>query len=125
MRNLNFSALFLAAGLAFTATAAMAQDRYGYDYDRYERQDLREDHRDLRKDYAQVDRLRADIARDQYRRNEALRWGNRREANRIGRDISRDQRALNALLRDIARDRGDMRKDERSLYRERGSSGYR
>src|SRR5580704_7298275 len=60
----------------------------------YQRQDLHEDYRDIQHDYEQVDRLRADIARDRYQLNEALENGDEWRASRIARDLARDQRAL-------------------------------
>jgi hypothetical protein len=44
--------------------------------------------------YAYDGSLRADIARDQRRLNEALRRGRSREAARIARDLARDRQAL-------------------------------
>ena len=88
----------------------------GVPYRYYQRQDLREDYRDIQRDYAQVDRLRADIARDRYQLQQTLGNGDEWQASRIARDLARDQRALNALLQDIARDRRDIRHDERELY---------
>ena len=85
------TSLGLAAGLMLSSGCAYSQQRY---YDR-----------DLRHDYAQADRLRADIARDQYRLEEAQRRGHWREAEAIRRDLDRDQRALAALDRDIRQDR--------------------
>jgi hypothetical protein len=111
MRTSKFSTwIFAGAALAFSGSLAMAQNPY------YERQDLREDYRDLRHDYGEVDRLRADIARDQNRLNEARYYGNWWEANRISRDMARDRARLNALLRDIAHDRRDIHHDQRELY---------
>jgi hypothetical protein len=116
MRTSKFSTwIFTGAALAFSGSLAMAQNRY------WEAQDLREDYRDLRHDYAEVDRLRADIARDQYRLNQTRYYGNPWEANRIARDIARDRAKLNALLRDIAHDRRDIHHDERELYWNRWS----
>ena len=86
-------------------------------YRAYQRQDLREDYRDIQRDYQQVDRLRADIARDRYQLRQALEVGDEWRASNIARDIARDQQALNALLRDIARDRRDIRHDEYELNR--------
>ena len=86
----SFAWLALAAGIALTG----ASSAYGQGY-----------YRDLRHDQERVERLRADIARDQWRLNEALRSGRRWEAERISRDLARDQRALDAQLRDIRRDR--------------------
>ena len=112
MGTLKFSAwILIPAGLALSGSTAMAQGYYG---DRYDRQDLRTDSRDLRNDHAQVDRLRADIARDQYQLNQALRYGDRKQAKRISKDMNRDQRQLDKLLRDIARDRRDVRQDQRA-----------
>ncbi len=91
----------------------------------YQRQDLHEDYRDIQRDYEQVDRLRADIARDRYQLHEALEDGDEWQASRIARDLARDQRALDALLRDIARDHRDIQHDEQELYRERGYWGWR
>src|SRR6266436_3915246 len=91
----------------------------------YQRQDLREDYRDIQRDYEQVDRLRADIARDRYQLNQALEDGDEWRASRIARDLARDQRALDALLRDIARDHRDIRHDEQELYRDRYRGSWR
>src|SRR5260370_3193588 len=44
----------------------------GGPYRSYQRQDLRGDYRDIQRDYAQVDRFRADMARDRYQLHEAL-----------------------------------------------------
>jgi septal ring factor EnvC (AmiA/AmiB activator) len=93
-------------------------------HDHYLRHDLREDYRDVQNDYAQVDRLRADIARDRYQLQVALEDGDEWQASRIARDLARDQRALDALLRDIARDHHDIHRDQQELYRNRGYWGY-
>lgn len=95
-----------AAGLVLSTGSAFAQDRY------YQRQDLRHD-------YAQSDRLRADIARDQARLDEAYRRGRWREAQAIRRDLDRDYQRLSALRRDIRRDQRDLydRSDYRYGYR--------
>ena len=71
------------------------------------------DRRDLRHDYVRADRLRNDIARDQRRLNEDLRWDRPRAAERQARDIARDERALRNQMRDIRRDRRDLRHDYR------------
>ena len=89
------------------------------------RQDLREDYRDIQNDYAQVDRLRADIARDRFRLNEALGAGNDWQASHIAADLARDQRALAALLADINRDHRDIRRDQLDLDRDLGYWRYR
>jgi hypothetical protein len=105
-------ALLLVAGGSLFAQSGFYGDRY------YQRQDLRGDYRDLRNDYAQVDRLRADIARDRYRLNRALAYGDEWQAQRNASDLARDQRALNALLADIARDHRDIRQHEREMNRD-------
>jgi hypothetical protein len=92
-------------------------------YRYYQRQDLREDYRDVQHDYAQVDRLRADIARDRYQLQQAWQNGDEWRASNIARDLARDQRALDALLRDIARDRRDIHRDQEELYQQRGAWG--
>lgn len=113
MRTSALSAWILAAAaLAFCGTAAKAQDRY------YDRQDLRGDYRDIQRDYAQADRLRADIARDYYERDQALRYGDRYRARQISRDIDRDKHALKALERDMRHDRRDIHRDQRDLDRD-------
>ncbi len=60
--------------------------------------------RDLRHDYAHANRVRDDLARDQYRYNEAIRCGRYGEANRIARDMERDRRELRRQNRDIRYD---------------------
>ena len=84
----------LAAGMLFSTSTAKADD-YNRDYNR----------RDLRHDYANADRLRADIARDQYRMQEDLRCGRTGAAQAEARDIARDRRALDHQMRDIRHDR--------------------
>ena len=105
--------LTLAAG-----SALMAQDWRGWDAYR-DRQDVRGDFRDLRHDYANVDRLRADIAQDRWRMNQDVRFGRSWAAAEDARDLARDQRALDALLRDIRHDRANVyydRRDPRGDY---------
>jgi septal ring factor EnvC (AmiA/AmiB activator) len=102
-------ALLLFAGGSLLAQSGFYDDRHN------QRQDLRRDYRDLRNDYRQVDRLRADIARDRYRLNRALAYGDEWQAQRIASDLARDQRTLNALLADIARDHRDIHHDEREM----------
>ena len=89
-----------AAGLALSSATAKAADP---DWNR----------RELRHDYAKADRLRTDIARDEWRRNEDLRRGRLRAAERESRDIARDERALRHEMRDIERARRDLRRDYR------------
>jgi hypothetical protein len=110
--------LALAVGVALPGASTLAaQDGYGRDIYR-DRADLRGDYRDLSHDYDRVNRLRADIARDQSRLNEALRCGRNWEARRIARDIERDRRALGWQVRDIRRDQSDVYRDRRDLRRD-------
>ncbi len=105
--------------LLLTGGSLFAQNYYGYDGNRsYQRQDLHGDYRDLRHDYAQLDRLRADVARDRYQLDAALARGDEWAATRIAGDLARDQRALRALQADIDRDHRDVREDQRDLYRD-------
>ena len=92
--------LTMAAAMALPGASTLAaQDYYG-----------RYNYRDVAHDYDRVNRLRADMERDQWRLNEALRCGRNREAQRIARDIDRDRRALEWQRRDIRR---DLRRDYR------------
>ena len=110
--------MLVAVAMAGLSSVAAAQDRYGRYYQRDGRSDFREDARDLRYDYAKVDRLRADLARDQWRLEAAWRSGRRWEAEQIRRDMARDQARLEFLLRDIRHDRRDIDHD-------RWERGYR
>ena len=96
-----FGAAALAAGMALSTAPLRAEERW----------DAYHERQDLRRDYARVERLRADIARDQYRLNEDLRCGRRGAAERDARDLARDQRALEYQLRDIRHDRRDLYRD--------------
>jgi len=87
-----------AAGLALSCTTAKAQDPYWQQ-------------RDLRHDYARADRLRNDIARDQWQRDRALAEGRYGKASHIERDIAHDQRKLDRQYRDIHRDQRNLRYD--------------
>lgn len=109
--------MFKLAPLALLAAAPIfAQSYYGYDNDRYaQHQDLRGDYRDVHHDYAQLDHLRNDVARDQYRLNAALQRGDERAAGHIARDMARDQRRLYALQADINHDRRDIHHDQRRM----------
>ena len=108
MRTGKFSAGILAVGALMLSGIARADDR----------RDLRGDYRDIQRDYAQADRLRADIARDQYQLDQARRYGDRYAAKRISRDLQHDQKALYHLMRDIRHDRRDIHRDQRDLYRD-------
>ena len=112
MRTAKFSAGILAVAALMFSGIAKADDRYE------DRRDLRGDYRDIQHDYAQADRLRADIARDQYQLDQAWRFGDRDAARRISHDLRRDQKALDRLMRDIRHDRHDIRRDQRDLYRD-------
>lgn len=121
MRYLKYFAL-----PAFALVLSGAQGLYAGDRDwddrhdsRYNREDVREEYRDIRRDGERADRLRADIDRDQWRLNEAIRCGNDRAAARVARDLARDQRALSALERDMRHDRRDVYRDS---YRDRRDS---
>ncbi len=103
MRKSRILALGLAAAGFIFSGSVFAQGWYYED-------------RDLRHDYAKSDRLRADIARDQARLNEAYRRGRWREAERIRRDLDKDYRKLDALNRDI-------RHDQRDRQYDRGNNG--
>ncbi|HEV3198860.1 MAG TPA: hypothetical protein VGZ73_13170 [Bryobacteraceae bacterium] len=107
----------LAAAIALPGASPLAAQDYGRDIYR-DRADLRSDYRDLAHDYSRANRLRADIARDQWRLNEALRCGRNWEAQRIARDIDRDRRALGWQRRDIRRDQYDVYRDRRDLRRD-------
>jgi hypothetical protein len=109
-----FGWALLAAGIAFTGTAANAQPAY---WDHYQDRDMRHDQRDLGADYARVNRMQADIARDQARLNEDIRCGRRGAAAAQAADLARDQRALNNQLRDIRHDRRDLNHDYRNSWR--------
>jgi len=63
--------LALAAGMALPGATTLSAQSYGH-----------------------ADRLRADIARDQWRLNEAVRCGRSREAARIARDLAHDRQEL-------------------------------
>ena len=127
MRLINYSkfrtgaAALLTAGVLLSGLSANAQQPYnGQQPERryQEYQDLRYDRRDLRQDYGRVARLRADIERDRYRMNEAIRCGREHEAARNARDLARDQRALEREMRDVRSDRRDVYRDQRDLYRD-------
>src|SRR5215831_2238267 len=94
--------LALAGGMAVPGASTLsAQEYYGRNYVS----------RDMARDYNNADRLRADIARDQARWDEAMRCGRRREANAIARDIARDRQALYNQMRDIRHDRREVYRD--------------
>lgn len=99
-----FALAAMAAGMSLSTATARAEEPYW---------DAHHDRQDLRRDYARVDRMRADIARDQYRLNEDVRCGRRGAVERDRRDLARDQRALNTQLRDIHHDRQDLYWDRR------------
>src|SRR5437764_6981680 len=93
-----FMWLALAAGVALPG----ASTRSAQSWDAYrDRQDLRDNYRDMAHDYVKIDHLRADIANDQVRLNEAIRCGREAEAARIAADMARDRQALDYQIRDI------------------------
>lgn len=102
----------LLAGLAMAAGVALADGPHWAD------RDLHRDYRDLRNDHIRAQQLRADIARDRWQLDEALRCGRRWEAYRIQADLARDERALRALECDMRRDRADIRADRDDRYRD-------
>jgi hypothetical protein len=106
------AAMVLGMGLP-GATVLKAEDwRGGYG----ERRDLREDNRDLARDYRNADRMRADMAGDEWRLNEDIRCGRSWAASRDAADVARDRNALGMqLLRDIHHDQVDVRRDGRDL----------
>ena len=98
--------------LVLVGGSLFAQDYYrGYGDRSYDR-DLHSDYRDISHDYTQLDRFRADVARDQYQLNAAMKRGDESAASHIARDLARDQRALNALRADIRSDHRDIRRDQ-------------
>jgi hypothetical protein len=118
-----FAWLALAAGMALSGASTLsAQDWRGIQ----QRRDVRNDFRDTLRDYPRydrfdrgpvnvdlvnIDRMRADVARDQARLQEAIRCGRSGEAARIAADLARDQRALQAQMRDVRYDRRDAYSD--------------
>ena len=90
------------------APALSAQQPYGR-YMVRDRRDPGGDYRGVGRDYANVDRMRADIARDEWQLHETIRCGRSSDAARIARDLARDQQALDYQLRDIRRDRAGAR----------------
>jgi hypothetical protein len=77
--------VWLALTVGTAAIPAAAQDGY------WHRRDVRNGQRDLRRDYARVERMRADMARDQWRLNRDLRYGRRRAAAADAADLARDR----------------------------------
>ena len=118
-RNKWMAGLALVAGLAVPgASTLMAGDRWDDRDIRHDQRDVRSDYRDLGGDYRQVERLRADMARDQYRLNEDFRCGRRWAVASDERDLARDRHALEAYDRDIRHDRRDIDHDRRDLHRD-------
>lgn len=105
---------FAAVVTVLTASApAKAQDGYWDRGDRHREYREERESRDLNRDYARVDRLREDIAEDQWKRNRDYWSGRPWAAAREERDIARDRRELRKQIRDIQRDRADMYQDRR------------
>jgi hypothetical protein len=121
-----FAGLALAAGMALPGASLLSAADRDWRDTYHDRQDMRSDYRDMRNDYRNVERLRADIARDQWKLNEDIRCGRSWAASQDARDLARDQRALAAQYRVIQRDRVDLFRDRRDLNRDyRGSWRYR
>lgn len=119
MRFTRLMTLTLTLAGAFAGQALLA-DGPGWDNrdTRNDSQDLRRDYRDLRHDYAAMDRLRADIARDQWRLDDDIRDGRRWRVEQDRRDLWRDQCRLDAFERDARADRHDIRRDNQDLRRD-------
>jgi hypothetical protein len=117
MRNFtNVAWVAVAAGLLLPgATALRADDWRG----------MRSDSREIRHDYAAVERLRAEIARDEWRLNEDIRRGRRHAIRQDRRELERDQRALDSLLYDLQRDRREMYRDSREYRGNEYRNDYR
>jgi hypothetical protein len=110
--------LALAVGVTLSGASTLsAQDWRG---SVPERRDMRTDYRGVVGDRHAVDRLRADIARDQRRLDDAIRRGRSRDAARFAADLARDQRALRLQFRDVRHDRADLFYDQRDA-----GAGYR
>ena len=101
-----FAMAVVAAGVVVSSSVAKAEEPY------WDRRDTRQD-RDLRHDYAKADRMRRDIARDEYRRDEDLRCERLEAAERKSRHIAHDRHELREQLRDIRRDESDRYWDRR------------
>jgi hypothetical protein len=129
MRNSKlFVWLALSAGMALPGASTLAAQDWRDVF--RERRDVRSDYRDMGRDMGRdrdnLDRARADIARDQWQLNEAIRCGRSAEAARIAADLARDQQALRAQMRDTQGDRYDAYYDRRDLRRDyRGTRDYR
>src|SRR5262245_46966771 len=91
------STFALAAGMALAGASALPAADWQGGY----REDLRADSRELRRDAAAVDRLRAEVARDQARLNEDSRHHRWAAVERDRAELIRDQRALDAKLREV------------------------
>ena len=92
----------MAAGMALSAAPTLSAQTF------QDRHDLRNEYRP-RRDQVKIDRLRAEIARDQFRLNEAIRRGRTREASRLATQLARTQQALRLELRDVRADNRDYR----------------
>jgi hypothetical protein len=110
-----FTWIALAAGVAASGASTLSAQTFPTYRDQRE---LRNDYRDMAQDHANIDRLRADIAHDQLRLNEAIRCGRSAEAAHIAADMARDRQKLDYQLRDIRRDKAyawtrqqDLRRD--------------
>lgn len=115
MKSKLFVWLALTAGAALPGAATLsAQDWRSMFQNNH---DVRSDYRGISNiqhgDRVKLDRMRADVARDQARLQEAIRRGRSAEAARLAADLARDQRALDAQLRDVQHDRNNGHDDRR------------
>ena len=93
----------MAAGMALSAAPTLSAQTF------QDRHDLRNEFRPTRRDQLRIDRLRAEIALDQARLNEAIRRGRTWQASRLAAQLARNQQALRLELRDVRYDRADGR----------------
>jgi hypothetical protein len=121
MKSKLFVWFALAAGAALPGASTLSAQDWRVMFQN--NHDVRSDYRDIAGDRKKLDRMRADVARDRARLNEAIRRGRTAEAARIAADMARDQRALDAQMRDIQHDRYNASYDRRDTRNTR--YGYR
>jgi len=101
---MKFSKWFIPIALALGVMAPAASTLSAQEYPYYNGAYNRGVYRDIAHDQVRIERLRADIARDEARRAEAWRCGRYGEAQRISRDIARDRAELYYQVRDVRHD---------------------
>jgi hypothetical protein len=105
------------------ASTLLAQSRYSDGRDvREDRLEVRRDYRDAAQDRSAIERLRAEVARDQWQLNEDARRGRRFAAAQDARELARDQRDVRNLMDVRQHDQVDLNRDRRDLrndYRDR------